>query len=58
MGKRANNLIAGRAVTEALRLGHCAMMRIIIKKGQSPFNNNTLQWRAQLESTFPWKGEI
>lgn len=32
MGKRANNLIAGRAATAALRLGHCAMKRIIIKK--------------------------
>lgn len=32
MGKRAHNLIAGRAATAAFRLGHCAMKRIIIKK--------------------------
>lgn len=50
MGKRANNLIAGRAVTSALRLGHCAMKRIIIKKVTAlliitPFNAGH-SWRA------------
>lgn len=32
MGKRANILIALIAAIAALRPGHCAMMRIIIKK--------------------------
>lgn len=50
MGKRANNLIAGRAVTAALRLGLCAMMRIIIKKVRAlliitPCNGGH-SWRA------------